>query len=78
MAHRVDHPFRDGDDADTEQERYGEGEARDGERVGRGIGSSMTWAEAVRIGWNCAAFSRRFAARRLRRAHNPRHFEANI
>ncbi len=31
MPHRVDHPFCDGDDADTEQERYGEGEARDGE-----------------------------------------------
>ena len=31
MAHRVDRTFRDGDDADTKQERYGEGEARDGE-----------------------------------------------
>ena len=36
-----------GDDAEHDEEGYGEGESGDGGRVGRCMGSSMAWAEAA-------------------------------
>jgi hypothetical protein len=77
MAHRVNGALRHGDNADADQERYGQGEAREGEGrswhwLEHGMGASGGDREDL-----AAAFSRRIAVQPAKPAANP-YFRAPV